>query len=85
MAYGSHWVTPFAGIDVAPLSTDGFTEESDGILGLTFGSNSVTSTISSLGVQFDTRLALANGQILTPFTRVAWAHELTPIVALTRA
>jgi uncharacterized protein YhjY with autotransporter beta-barrel domain len=77
-AYGSHWVTPFAGIDVAPLRTDGFTEESDGILGLTFGSNSVTSTISSLGVQFDTRIGLANGQLLTPFARVAWAHEFNP-------
>jgi outer membrane autotransporter protein len=29
-------------------------------------------------VQFDTRLPLANGQILTPFARAAWVHEFYP-------
>ena len=77
-AYGNHRITPFASIDVATRRTDGFTEESDGILGLAFGSSSATSPVSSLGVQFDTRILLAKGQLLTPFTRVAWAHEFNP-------
>lgn len=77
-AYGPHWVTPYAAIDVAPFRFDGFTEESDGILGLTFGDQSVTSVVSTLGVQFDTLMVLENGQRLRPFTRVAWAHEFNP-------
>ncbi len=76
--YGVHQVTPFVAVDVAHLWTDGFTEESDGLLGLTFRSGSVTSTTSSLGVQFDTQVILANGQVLMPFTRVAWVHEFNP-------
>jgi uncharacterized protein with beta-barrel porin domain len=76
--YGVHQVTPFVALDVAHLWTDGFTEESDGLLGLTFGSSSVTSTTSSLGVQFDTRVILANGQLLMPFARLAWVHEFNP-------
>jgi outer membrane autotransporter protein len=76
--YGLHQVTPFVALDVAHLWSDGFTEESNGLMGLTFRSGSVTSTTSSLGVQFDTRVILANGQILTPFTRVAWVHEFNP-------
>ena len=44
----------------------GFTESSTtgglpGILGLTYQSQTVTSLPTFLGVQFDTRLALANG------------------------
>ena len=38
----------------------------------------MTSLTSSLGVQFDTRVALARGQTLTPFARVAWVHEFNP-------
>jgi outer membrane autotransporter protein len=82
--YGAHNVTPFIGMDVMHLSSDGFTENSQaagggaGILGLTFGSNSVTSVTSVVGVQIDTRIALANGGAVTPFVRVAWAHEFNP-------
>lgn len=76
--FGAHWVTPYAAIDVAPFKFNGFTEDSDGILGLTFEAQSVTSVVSTLGVQFDTQLVMANGQRLTPFTRIAWAHEFNP-------
>ena len=71
-------MTPFAGIDLARFRFGSFTEESNGILGLTFDSSMATSVVSSLGVQFDTRVALSNGQRLTPFARVAWAHEFDP-------
>jgi outer membrane autotransporter protein len=81
---GRHRVTPFAGVQVAHLVSEGFTEDSvtlagaPGILGLTFGANEVTSVTSSLGIQVDTRIALANGQALIPFARVAWVHEFNP-------
>jgi uncharacterized protein YhjY with autotransporter beta-barrel domain len=76
--FGAHAVTPYAAIDVAPFRFGGFTEADPGILGLTFGSQSVTSVMSTLGLQFDTRMALDNGQRLTPFTRIAWGHEFNP-------
>ena len=72
------------GLQVAHLRSDSFTEDSQtllgapGILGLTFASNSVTSVQSSLGIQVDSRVALSNGQTLTPFARVAWVHEFNP-------
>ena len=83
-SFGIHRVTPFAGLDVSYLRSDGFVEDSvsalggPGILGLTVDADSVTSLTSALGVQFDTRVALANGQTLTPFARVAWVHEFNP-------
>lgn len=76
--FGRHWLTPYAAIDVAPFSFGGFAEDGGGILGLSYGSQSVTSVVSSLGLQYDTQMDLANGQRLTPFTRVAWAHEFNP-------
>ena len=78
MAVGDHWLTPFAGIDVASLRFGDFTEDSSGILGLTVDSSTATSLVSSLGLQFDTLLTLANGQLLRPFARVAWEHEFYP-------
>ena len=83
-SFGGVNVTPFAGLQVAHYKSDGFAEVSErtsggpGILGLTFGSNSVNSLARSLGIQLDTRIALANGQTLTPFARVAWVHEYHP-------
>lgn len=77
-------VTPFAGLGVSLLNSEGFTENNDrvaggpGGLGLTYGSNSQNSVTSSVGVQLDTRIALANGRTLTPFARVAWVHEFEP-------
>jgi len=82
--FGGHSVTPFAGLQVSHLTGEGFTERSEGalggpgILGLTFESHSVTSVESSLGIQVDTRMALPNGQTLTPFARIAWVHEFNP-------
>ena len=75
---GPHNVTPFAALDLASLRSDGFLEESAGILGLTFQDDRATSFTSSLGIQFDTWVPLQNGQILRPFARVAWVHEFYP-------
>jgi outer membrane autotransporter protein len=83
--FGPHYVTPFAGLDVLSLHTSGFAEEDAGILGLTFQSERATSLTSSLGVQFDTRLLLHNGQTLNPFARVAWVHEFYPNLGVNSA
>ena len=77
-------VTPFVGLDVFHLESDSFTETSHavsggaGILGARFDSESVTSTVSSVGIQLDTQYLLRNGRVLTPFVRVAWLHEFDP-------
>ena len=82
--FGRHTVTPFVGVDILQLESDSFSENSrdpnglPSILGLTFESDSTTSVTSSVGIQFDTQLALANGRLLTPFVRVAWVHEYNP-------
>ena len=79
--YRNTAVTPFVGFDAARLDSNGFTETSvasdggPGILGLTFDSHSVDSLVSSLGIQFDSWIALRNDRVLRPFVRVAWRHE----------
>jgi outer membrane autotransporter protein len=75
---GRHNVTPFAGLDMVTIRTDGYVEDSVGILGLTFESGRATSLTSALGAQYDTWVQLDNGQILRPFARVAWVHEFFP-------
>jgi outer membrane autotransporter protein len=74
-------VTPFAGMAISHLESDGFSEDSfrvgggPGGLGLTYDGISQDSVTSSVGVQLDTRVELEDGQILIPFARVAWIHE----------
>jgi outer membrane autotransporter protein len=77
-AIRGHWLTPFAGVQVAHLETQSFTEQSTGLLGLTFASRSMTSVQTSLGMQLDTSIDLFRGRTLTPFARVAWVHEFDP-------
>jgi hypothetical protein len=83
--YSLPWlnVTPFAAVQTATLWQRDFTETSTfnglpGILGLTSQSRTTTSLPTFLGVQFDTRLALANSMVWSPFVRVAWVHEFRP-------
>jgi outer membrane autotransporter protein len=76
-------VTPFAAVQTSTLWQRGFTETSTaaglpGILGLTYQSQTTTSLPTFLGVQLDTRLALANGMVWSPFLRAAWVHEFNP-------
>ncbi len=74
-------VTPFAGLAISNLDSDGFVEDNirigvgPGGLGATYEGTSQDSLTSSLGVQVDTRIDLENGQVLTPFARVAWIHD----------
>jgi len=84
MDFGRYYVTPFAGVDGFNLSSGNFAEKSrtvngnPGILGLAFDSESVSSIESSVGLQFDSQIPLANDRLLTPFVRVAWVHEFDP-------
>ncbi|MGZ3386644.1 MAG: ice-binding family protein [Isosphaeraceae bacterium] len=84
MEFGRDYVTPFAGVDGFNLRSGNFAEKSRGangdagILGLAFDSESVSSLESSVGVQFDTQIPLANDRLLTPFVRAAWVHEFDP-------
>jgi outer membrane autotransporter protein len=76
-------LTPFAAVQTATLWQRGFTETSTagggpGILGLTYQPRTTTSLPTFLGLQFDTRLALANGTVWSPFVRAAWVHEFMP-------
>ena len=84
-SYALPWlnVTPFAAVQTSTLWQRGFTETSTaaglpGILGLTYQSQTTTSLPTFLGVQLDTRLALANGTVWSPFLRAAWVHEFNP-------
>ncbi len=80
-SFGATNLTPFAGLRYANLWSDAFAERTrgsegePGILGLAYNSTSVSSLVSTLGIQLDTRVALANGKMFTPFLRVAWLHE----------
>ncbi len=76
--FGIYNVTPFAGVDVSYLRSDGFTENSVGLFGLTFDANSVTSLRSSLGLQVDTRISNFYGGTFDPYARIAWVHEFNP-------
>ena len=84
MEFAKYSVTPFAGVDGFDLRSGNFAEKSQaangdpGILGVAFASESTTSLESSVGVQFDTQIALAHDRLLTPFVRVAWVHEFDP-------
>jgi outer membrane autotransporter protein len=84
-SYAWQWlnVTPFAAVQTSTLWQRGFTETTTagglpGILGLSFQSQTTTSLPTFLGVQLDTRLALANGTVWSPFLRAAWVHEFNP-------
>jgi outer membrane autotransporter protein len=84
-SYALQWlnVTPFAAVQTSTLWQHGFTETSTanglpGVLGLTSQSQTTTSLPTFLGVQLDTRLALANGMVWSPFLRAAWVHEFNP-------
>jgi outer membrane autotransporter protein len=83
-AWGWFAVTPFAAVQVSQLWQNGFTETSPvpagaaGPLGLSFGSRSVASLPTFLGAQFDTRFALSNAMMLSPYARVSWVHEFKP-------
>jgi autotransporter-associated beta strand protein len=77
-------VTPFAAVQFSQLWQNGFTEANPvpggaaGPLGLSYGSTSVSSLPTFVGAQFDTRIAFANGMVLSPYSRLSWVHEFEP-------
>jgi outer membrane autotransporter protein len=82
--FGAFAVTPFAAVQFAELWQDGFGETNPvppgaaGPLGLNYGSIRVNSLPTFLGAQFDSRVAFANGMVLSPYARLSWVHEFNP-------
>jgi outer membrane autotransporter protein len=82
--FGSFAVTPFAAVQFAELWQNGFAETNPvpagapGPLGLNYDSIRVSSLPTFLGAQFDTRVAFANGMVLSPYARLSWVHEFNP-------
>lgn len=77
-------LTPFVAIEPTALWQRAYTESSTtvgggpGLLGLSYGANTVTSFPTYLGAQFDMHRQLDNGQILSPYLRASWVHEFNP-------
>jgi autotransporter-associated beta strand protein len=77
-------LTPFAAVEFARLWQHGYSETSTafdgtpGINSLSYASHMASSLPTFLGVQFDSRLALASGMIWSPYARVSWVHEFEP-------
>jgi outer membrane autotransporter protein len=89
--FGRFAVTPFAAVEFAELWQNGFTETNPvpagaaGPLGLSYGSISVSSLPTFVGAQFDTRFAVGNGVVLSPYARLSWVHEFNPNRAINAA
>jgi outer membrane autotransporter protein len=83
-AFRGFTITPFAAVQFSELWQAGYSETSTtaagapGVLGLTFASRTISSLPTFLGAQFDTRIALDNGMIWSPYARVSWVHEFEP-------
>jgi uncharacterized protein with beta-barrel porin domain len=83
-AFANYTLTPFVAIEPAALWAHGYTETSTtlggapGVLGLSFAPRTTTSLPTFLGVQADTRIAFANGALVSPYARVSWVHEFEP-------
>jgi len=48
------------------------------VLGLSYATQAIASFPVTLGAQLDARFTLVNGQVLTPYARLAWVHEFKP-------
>lgn len=77
-------VTPYAAIEPGWISQGAFSESTSFSgsqtvnMGLNYQSQQVTSVPISLGVQFDSAVALNNGWTLRPSMLMAFIHELNP-------
>ena len=76
-------VTPFSGYQFAQLNNDAFSEFSTGVAGLHVNGQTIDSEKAFLGVQFDTKLVVGNGWLLSPYARISWEYEFSPDRSLT--
>lgn len=82
-------LTPFVALEPAVLWQHAYAENSTtlggapGVLGLSYGSNTVTSLPLLIGAQIDARHVLSNGQTLSPYARLSWVHEFKPERSIT--
>jgi outer membrane autotransporter protein len=83
-AFAKYTLTPFVAIEPAALWAQSYTESSvmagggAGVFGLSFARHTTTSLPSFVGLQADTKLALGNGAVFTPYARLSWVHEFLP-------
>lgn len=82
---GGATVTPFAGLAVQVLRTNGYTEtatslgsNTPGVLGLTVQAQTTTSVRSILGAQVSTSFVDEWQTVYTPRLKLGWAHEFNP-------
>ncbi|MFI5012511.1 MAG: autotransporter domain-containing protein [Hyphomicrobiales bacterium] len=79
--FGNFKVSPFAALEARRVGMPAFTEATalldgtPGILGLSYGSQSVNSVRSYLGANIEAPIDLGDGRELTPNLRLAWVHE----------
>ncbi len=94
VGYNSVGITPFAAVEFANLSTDGFREQSggNGLLALAVASRDTDSLPVFAGVRVDGLMPVGTGMVARPFIQVAYIHEFEPtrnlqanIVSLTGA
>lgn len=83
VGYGSVGVTPFAAVEYANLSTDGFAETNaatgaPGALGLAVAGRTTESLPVFAGLRLDSVMAVGDGMVARPFTQVAYIHEFDP-------
>jgi outer membrane autotransporter protein len=77
-------LTPFAAVEFARLWQHGYNETSTafggtpGVNSLSYASHTASSLPTFLGAQFDTRMAVADGMLWSPYARVSWVHEFEP-------
>ena len=80
--FNSFNVTPFIALQFAALTENRYTETGTSggpsVLGLNYSARNVLSLPTFLGAQFDSKLPLWNGLVLSPWLRLSWVHEFDP-------
>ncbi|MDX7952386.1 autotransporter domain-containing protein [Lichenihabitans sp. Uapishka_5] len=78
--YDSIGVTPFAAVEFANLSADGFRETGagSGLLSLAVAGRDTESLPVFTGVRVDGLMPVGTGMVARPFVQVAYVHELEP-------
>jgi len=78
-------LSPYAAVEPQTFHAPSFseTDAGGGGLGLSYGQVAAVDTRTELGVRLATSLPLATGQVMSLWTRAAWAHDFVKTPALT--
>ncbi|MFZ4406312.1 MAG: autotransporter domain-containing protein [Paracraurococcus sp.] len=75
LSLGPARITPFAAIELAELSTDGFQESGGGATALAVASRTTRSTPQFIGARAAGVVTLGNGWRVAPQASLAWVHD----------